>query len=123
MRLARADCDRELFAADAVATIHEAAIGGMRDIDRLATAALREAAQEAQAGRTRRRRQGHRRPGQRRRLIATAYQGPENGRLGCPMAITRLNVPFHPRRWPSSSPRGTPSTKLRGYSQRARVSR
>lgn len=46
MRLGRAGCDRELFATDAVAMIHEAAIGGMRDIDRLATAALREAARK-----------------------------------------------------------------------------
>ena len=44
MRLHRAGCERELFASDAIAMIHEAAMGGMRDADRLATAALREAA-------------------------------------------------------------------------------
>jgi hypothetical protein len=44
MRLARVGCDRDIFASDAVAMIHEAATGGMRDVDRLATAAIREAA-------------------------------------------------------------------------------
>lgn len=43
MRLRRAGCERELFASDAIAMIHEAAMGGMRDADRLSTAALREA--------------------------------------------------------------------------------
>jgi ArsR family transcriptional regulator len=37
---------RELFASDAIAMIHEAAMGGMRDADRLATSALREAARK-----------------------------------------------------------------------------
>ena len=46
MRLHRAGCERELFASDAIAMIHEAAMGGMRDADRLATAALREAARK-----------------------------------------------------------------------------
>jgi general secretion pathway protein A len=44
MRLLRAGCDRELFASDAVALLHEATLGAMRDIDRLATSALKEAA-------------------------------------------------------------------------------
>jgi general secretion pathway protein A len=44
LRLARAGCDRELFASDAAAMLHEAASGALRDIDRVATAALREAA-------------------------------------------------------------------------------
>lgn len=44
LRLARAGCERELFASDATAMLHEAASGALRDIDRLATAALREAA-------------------------------------------------------------------------------
>jgi len=44
IRLARAGCDRELFASDAIAMLHEAASGALRDIDRVATAALREAA-------------------------------------------------------------------------------
>ncbi|HZF05407.1 MAG TPA: AAA family ATPase [Patescibacteria group bacterium] len=43
-RLHKAGCDRELFTADALAMLHEAANGSLRDIDRLATAALREAA-------------------------------------------------------------------------------
>jgi len=41
MRLARCGCDRELFTSDALAFLHEASQGQMRDIDRLATAALR----------------------------------------------------------------------------------
>lgn len=41
MRLARCGCDRELFTSDALAFLHEASLGQMRDIDRLATAALR----------------------------------------------------------------------------------
>jgi general secretion pathway protein A len=46
MRLARVGCDRELFASDAVAMIHEASLGGMRDTDGIATAALRDAARK-----------------------------------------------------------------------------
>ena len=44
MRMLRAGCDREVFASDAIAMIHEAAAGAMRDLDRLAHAALRETA-------------------------------------------------------------------------------
>lgn len=44
VRLAHAGCERELFASDALAMLHEAASGALRDVDRLATAALREAA-------------------------------------------------------------------------------
>jgi general secretion pathway protein A len=44
MRLARAGCERELFPAESIALLHEATIGAMRDIDRLAATALREAA-------------------------------------------------------------------------------
>lgn len=44
MRLRRAGCDRELFAAAAAALLHEATAGAMRDIDRPAAAALRESA-------------------------------------------------------------------------------
>ena len=44
MRLRRAGCDKEIFARDALAMLHEATLGAMRDIDRLATMALREAA-------------------------------------------------------------------------------
>jgi len=40
-RLKKARCARELFTADAVAMIYEAAVGSLRDIDRIATAALR----------------------------------------------------------------------------------
>jgi type II secretory pathway predicted ATPase ExeA len=46
IRLARAGCQRELFASDAVAMLHEAASGALRDVDRLATASLREAARK-----------------------------------------------------------------------------
>ena len=44
MRLTKVGHDRDLFTSDAAAMIHEAALGSLRDIDRLATAALREAA-------------------------------------------------------------------------------
>lgn len=44
LRLKNAGCERELFASDAMAMLHEAASGAHRDIDRLATTALREAA-------------------------------------------------------------------------------
>jgi type II secretory pathway predicted ATPase ExeA len=44
MRLARAGCDRELFASDAIVLLHEVAGSSLREIDRLATDALREAA-------------------------------------------------------------------------------
>ena len=43
-RLAAVGCDREIFSSDAVAMLHEATVGAMRDLDRLATAALRETA-------------------------------------------------------------------------------
>jgi type II secretory pathway predicted ATPase ExeA len=46
MRLERAGCTRELFASDATVLLHEATIGAMRDLDRLATAALRETARK-----------------------------------------------------------------------------
>jgi general secretion pathway protein A len=44
MRLAKIGCPRDIFTSDAVAMIHEASLGSLRDIDRIATAALREAA-------------------------------------------------------------------------------
>jgi general secretion pathway protein A len=44
LRLRRAGADREIFTADAVTALHEAAGSSLREIDRLATAALREAA-------------------------------------------------------------------------------
>lgn len=44
MRLTRAGCDRELFTSDALTMLHEATRGAMRDIDRIATSALRLAA-------------------------------------------------------------------------------
>jgi general secretion pathway protein A len=44
VRLGRVGCDKELFSSDAVAMLHEAAGGGLRDVDRIATAALRETA-------------------------------------------------------------------------------
>jgi general secretion pathway protein A len=43
MRLARVGAERELFAAEALATLHEATGASLREIDRLATAGLREA--------------------------------------------------------------------------------
>jgi type II secretory pathway predicted ATPase ExeA len=46
VRLAGAGCERELFSSDAVAMLHEATLGALRDIDRLATAALRETARK-----------------------------------------------------------------------------
>jgi len=46
MRLARVGCEKELFASDATAMLHEAASGALREVDRLATAALREAARK-----------------------------------------------------------------------------
>jgi len=45
-RLKRVGCDRELFATDAVALLHEATSGAMREIDRIAAASLREAARK-----------------------------------------------------------------------------
>lgn len=45
-RLARAGCEREVFTADATAMLHEATGGALRDIDRIATAALRDTARK-----------------------------------------------------------------------------
>ena len=45
MRLERAGCAREVFASDATVLLHEATVGAMRDLDRLA-AALRETARK-----------------------------------------------------------------------------
>jgi general secretion pathway protein A len=44
LRLRRAGCEREVFASDAAALLHEATLGAMRELDRLGAAALREAA-------------------------------------------------------------------------------
>lgn len=44
-RLKRVGCERELFPSDAVAMLHEASHGSLRDLDRIATAAMRLAAQ------------------------------------------------------------------------------
>lgn len=44
LRLGRAGCDRELFAPDALALLHQVAGASLREIDRIATASLREAA-------------------------------------------------------------------------------
>lgn len=43
-RLKRVGSEREVFTSDALAMLHEAASGSLRDLDRLATAAMREAA-------------------------------------------------------------------------------
>jgi general secretion pathway protein A len=45
-RLRLAGCDREIFALDTVLLLHDRTGGALRDIDRLATAALREAARK-----------------------------------------------------------------------------
>ena len=39
-------CTREVFASDATVLLHEATVGAVRDLDRLATAALRETARK-----------------------------------------------------------------------------
>jgi type II secretory pathway predicted ATPase ExeA len=44
MRMKKASCEREVFTSDAIAMIHEASVGSLRDIDRIATGALRFAA-------------------------------------------------------------------------------
>ena len=44
LRLRRAGADREIFSADALTALHEAPSSSLREIDRIATAALREAA-------------------------------------------------------------------------------
>ncbi len=44
-RVAAVGCERELFSSDALALIHEASAGRLRDIDRLASAALHLAAE------------------------------------------------------------------------------
>ncbi|WP_437931136.1 hypothetical protein WMF37_18545 [Sorangium sp. So ce291] len=41
--MSRAGADREVFTADAFTPMHEAAGSSLREIDRMATAALREA--------------------------------------------------------------------------------
>ena len=46
MRLERAGCKREVFSSDAVVVLHEATLGAMRDLDRLAAHALRETARK-----------------------------------------------------------------------------
>ncbi len=43
-RLALAGCERDLFTLDAISLLHEASAGNHRDLDRLATLALRESA-------------------------------------------------------------------------------
>lgn len=45
-RLERAGCARQLFDADALSMLHEVTRGAMRDIDRIATSALRHAARQ-----------------------------------------------------------------------------
>jgi type II secretory pathway predicted ATPase ExeA len=44
MRLTRVGASKELFSSDAIAMMHEAASGSLRDIDRIASLALRSAA-------------------------------------------------------------------------------
>ena len=45
-RFERAGCTREIFASDATVLLHEATVGAMRDLDRVAAAALRESARK-----------------------------------------------------------------------------
>jgi general secretion pathway protein A len=42
----RAGCTREVFASDAAVLLHEATLGAMRDLDRVAAAVLRETARK-----------------------------------------------------------------------------
>jgi general secretion pathway protein A len=46
MRMTRTGVDREIFGGDAIVLLHEATAGAMRDLDRLAAAALRETARK-----------------------------------------------------------------------------
>ncbi len=46
MRMTRVGVDREVFASGAIVLLHEATAGAMRDLDRLAGAALRETARK-----------------------------------------------------------------------------
>jgi type II secretory pathway predicted ATPase ExeA len=45
-RLESVGCTREIFTSDAIAMLHEAALGSLREIDRVATAAMRSAARK-----------------------------------------------------------------------------
>lgn len=45
-RLEKAGCEREVFASDALAMLHEGANGSLRDIDRIATAAMKSSAKK-----------------------------------------------------------------------------
>jgi len=47
-RLAKAGCEREVFASDALALIHEASQGYTREIDRIASSCLEQAAQTSE---------------------------------------------------------------------------
>jgi len=48
MRLRRAGNDKELFASDAIGLLHDATPGSLREVDRIATWLLREAARLAE---------------------------------------------------------------------------
>ena len=45
-RLDAIGCTREIYTSDAIAMLHEAALGSLREIDRVATAAMRSAARK-----------------------------------------------------------------------------
>lgn len=45
-RLKKAGVRTEIFTSDAIAILHEAALGSLRDVDRVATAALKEASRK-----------------------------------------------------------------------------
>lgn len=46
MRLAAVGCNKELLTSDAIAMLHEATSGSLRDVDRIAHSALRLAARK-----------------------------------------------------------------------------
>lgn len=45
-RVKKAGCDRDIFHADALAMLHESSSGRLRDVDRIATAAMKHAARK-----------------------------------------------------------------------------
>jgi hypothetical protein len=94
LRLRRAGCDRELFAHDATALLHEATAGAVRDLDRLAAAALRETAPpQARARRARPHRPRHRGGHPRARALIADLRPPTP-------SPSRSTPP--PARWPSA---------------------
>jgi hypothetical protein len=83
MRLARVACDRESFASDAVAMIHESSLGGMGDTTRLA--ALREAAENGASSWNR---LIHHQCENRRARLPDAHHASDSPHSPCAMPIT-----------------------------------